>query len=249
MPRKKNRYMRYCGRIYSTATYMIGEAIETPLRQWCNENPDVKECIEERGRVIELAQQAVNAFDPNLKVSGPVSDSTTLQYIPQWIRESSDPWFIYRGPTQVFMIELEHKPILTTPGGAFSKLLNRYGIPVDKDTISIVTIRRPEMLQFLPENLRYKVEWASDQYKLLVHEFGEWTGQFREENDKRAFDLAFYFSPVFSSFASLSKTKVFSSRPRVEEYIPMSNELASLLTMTRASRYYREEATQNWSVP
>lgn len=244
MPRAKQRYKRYCSNIYDVASNLIEDAIVPALREWIHSDPRIKQFEQERSEAIRKAQQAVNAIDPSLKVTGPVMSESSLQYVPAWIRSSDNKqlWFKqFTRVDRVFHVRAEHALIPQCNGGVFYPLVKEYSLHHNND--SLVVLTQVENLECMPEHTRSKVLWAERQYQILAQDFQQWTAQFRDERDRRAIDLSCYFSPVFASFASFNIAKVFSSRPRYDEYIPMTKALATLLTMARASKHYSTSAS------
>ena len=160
-------------------------------------------------------------------------------------------WFQSWGKVdQIFRVCLEHKAILEVDGGAFRPVAEKYSLLHACDGRS-VNLQHAGDLIMLPEEVHTAVLWAEKQFRLLYEEYVEWTEQFRTNTDgtsfspQRGIDLSFYFSPVFGSFSAGSKAKVFSQRPRIDNYQPMSTDLAALLTMARASRGYE---TRHWDI-
>lgn len=253
MGRRNEKYKDYCSKIYDTAKEMIEHALVVKLGKWAKDHPDITAFINERAKVIDNANAMVKNIDPKLSVSGPISQESNLTYTPQWVKDApwNVLWFQNWGKIDyVFRVALEHKPILEIEGGAFRPVAEKYSLLHACDDNAVNLLQAGDLI-VLPQAVHDAVLWADNQYRLLYGEYVEWTHQFRVTNEgtsitpQRGIDLSFYFSPVFGSFSAGGRAKVFSQRPRVENYQPMSTDLASLLTMARASRHY---ATRHWAV-
>jgi hypothetical protein len=242
MGRGSTVYKDFVARIHSTANDMIEAAMKPKLSAWLKEQPEIRQCIKERSETIDIATARVHEIDPQLSVSGPIISESRLVFRPNWVKELNHwaLWYRHYGTLDaVVTSKVTHKPILKAPGGAFNMMAKRYHMETLCNDEQM-TLQHEGDLIIMSEAARNTILWADKQYRLLFGEFNEWTKQFKEYTQRRAIDLSFYFSPLFASFAQMSRAKVFSQRPRVDDYTPMTQELATLLTMVRASTQYTE---------
>lgn len=254
MGKRSEKYSTYCENVHDLCVRLIETATEAKLSTWLQNQTIITEYEQKRAAVIDEANAVVRRIDPNLKATGPLQHKSTLRWQPQWVADImpksgySDPvvWYSrYDRLYHIFTLTFEHKPMLKVEGGVFRPLMEHHNLQYlceDNDDDMPVTLTDPSHLIVLDEASRHAVRWAETQFKLLYVELNEWTRQFKEYSAKRAIDLSFYFSPVFASFATGPGAKVFRQRPRIDAYIPMSNELATLLTMARASNHYNQHA-------
>jgi hypothetical protein len=245
MGRKSARYESYCARIHEVVDALIQSAISSKLQKFIDNHADIHPFVAKRAEVIDTANIMVRNIDPSLKVSGPLMTKSVMQWTPRWADSLSNWKQVWHSNWvrmyHVFQVEFEHKPMLKVEGGAFKPIIDRYNLHhlIDTENEHHPLVLRDEGdLIILDEASRNAALWADKQYRLMWTDFNEWTEQFSDYTAKRAVDLAFYFSPVFASFSSSGSAKVFRQRPRVDDYQPMSNELATLLTMARASNHY-----------
>jgi hypothetical protein len=141
-------------------------------------------------------------------------------------------------------MRVTHKPILNIDGGLFHCVAAKHHL-MHLCEGENMTLDVDNLHSVMGEAVAHTMRWASDQYKILFKQFNEWTNQFNEYPARRARDLSFYFSPVFASFSTTGNAKAFRQRPRIDDYQPMSNELATLLTMARASNFY-DPSSYHW---
>jgi hypothetical protein len=236
---KKTPYTDLCRNVYNRGRELIYEAVHPAFDKWVREDPLIQEYCSDQTELMEMANHAVRRVHPKLKASGAVIDATSVKYAPRWLRTIPSPWFcIFGHNTSVYLGDFGHAEIIHEDAGIFHPYLPN--VHCDPNSTNHININTRSDMEWLPQHLIDKLEWADKQRHLLDEEFTKWTFQFKENLDpeRRMLDVAFYFSPVFASFGHREVSpKVYSSRPRTHwSYIPMSKELAALLTMIRARR-------------
>jgi len=243
-----SKYKTLCARIFDCAEDTIKSAVAPAVEEHIKQAPAFTAYIEANSDIITRANALVAALSPLLKVSGPITTTTRFSLLSPNRRDNSSSWFMWGSFSHRPLVDFEipHKAILSTEGGALSGLLKERGITPNNDA-RVILNTQTGIDKMFDDNLPLlaKLHWAINQTRILDSEFTEWTKQFRDYTPKRAIDLSHYFSPVFASFSSSAGAKVFSSRPRVDDYIPMSKDLAIILTTARSSRSY---ANTGWYV-